>query len=71
MKALKMVFKIVAAALLATFMLAIPASAAVDTALSGAVTDVTTFWGTILDLLIAVAIAGVAITFFLKLRRRS
>lgn len=44
------------------------AHAAVDTALSGGVTDIGTFWDSIYDLKLVVAIAIIGIAWFKKLR---
>jgi len=46
------------------------AHAAVDTALSGLVTDMTTYWGTIQTLVLAVVIFGIGIAFAKRLRSR-
>jgi len=45
------------------------AQAAIDTAISGAVTDVSGLWDTIKALLIAVTIAIIAIAYLRKLKR--
>lgn len=50
--------------------LAATGHAAVDTELSGAVTDTTTFWGTVYDLKLAILIAGVGLAFLAKLKGR-
>lgn len=46
------------------------AHAAVDTALSGLVTDMTTYWGTIQTLVLAVVIFGIGIAFAKRLKSR-
>lgn len=45
--------------------------AAVDTELSGAVTDTTTFWGTVYDLKLAIMIAGIGLAFLAKVKSRA
>jgi len=46
------------------------AHAAVDTALSGLVTDMTTYWGTIQALVLTVVIFGIGIAFAKRLKSR-
>ncbi len=43
--------------------------ATIDTALSGAVTDMTGFWGTVYDLKVAIVIALIGVGLLAKLRR--
>lgn len=44
--------------------------AAVDTALSGAVTDMTNYWGTVSALVITVVLFGIGIAFAKRLKSR-
>jgi len=57
-------------AVLAVLGMTVNAHAAVDTALSGLVTDMTTYWGTIQTLVLAVVIFGIGIAFAKRLRSR-
>jgi len=65
MKRLFLLFALVCMALFGT-----SAHAAVDTALSGTVTDMGTFWASIYALLVTVVVAGIGLAYVRKLRGR-
>jgi len=50
--------------------LASTSHAAIDTALSGLVTDMTTYWGTVSALVLTVVIFGIGISFAKRLKSR-